>query len=457
MAQPTPPTQRIFGTDGVRGIANIEPMTVETAVKLGRAAGHVFRRDQRRHRIVIGKDTRLSCYMIENALVAGICSMGVDALLMGPMPTPGVAFITRSLRADAGIVISASHNLYQDNGIKFFGADGYKLSRELERTIEDLIATGKLDNIRPTMTDVGKAYRIDDALGRYVEFAKQTFPKGMTLDGLRIVVDCANGAAYKAAPCILRELGADLVVYNNEPNGVNINDQCGSTHPETIRKAVIEHHADIGIAVDGDADRVILADENAREVDGDDMLAIIAHDWKAQGKLHNDCVVTTIVGNYGIERFLNAHGITVFRSDVGDRNLIYSMKEHGAQLGAESCGHIIVHEVTTTGDAMMAALQVLAAMKQNDQSLSQLCKDITKVPSASQDVQVMSKPPLDGLKKLQQARKEAEKALGASGRVVVRYSGTENRLRILVEGDDPRLIQTVVKSLAAAAQEEIGA
>jgi phosphoglucosamine mutase len=429
-------------------------MTVETAVKLGRAAGHVFHRDQRRHRIVIGKDTRLSCYMIENALVAGICSMGVDTLLVGPMPTPGVAFITRSLRADAGIVISASHNLYQDNGIKFFGADGYKLSREIEGTIENLIASGELDTVRPTKTDVGKAYRIDDALGRYVEFVKQTFPKGMTLDGLRVVVDCANGAAYKAAPCILRELGADLIVYHHEPNGVNINDQCGSTHPETIRKAVIEHHAHIGIAVDGDADRVILADENAREVDGDDILAIIAHDWKEQGKLANNCVVTTIVGNCGIERFLNNHGITVFRSDVGDRNLIYTMKEHGAQLGAESCGHIIVHDVTTTGDGMMAALQVMAAMKQSDQSLGQLCKDIVKMPSASQDVKVKAKPPLDSLKKVQQARADAEQTLGTAGRVVVRYSGTENRLRILAEGEDLRTVQAVVKALVAAAGEE---
>jgi len=456
MTPSTPQTPRIFGTDGVRGIANIEPMTVETAVKLGRAAGHVFRRDQRRHRIVIGKDTRLSCYMIENALVAGICSMGVDALVVGPMPTPGVAFITRSLRADAGIVISASHNLYQDNGIKFFGADGYKLSRELEQKIEDLIATGELDNIRPTMTDVGKAYRIDDALGRYVEFVKQTVPKGMTLEGLRIVVDCAHGAAYKAAPCVLRELGADLIVYNNEPNGVNINAACGSTHPETIRKAVIEHHADIGIAVDGDADRVILADENAREVDGDCILAIIAEDWKKQGKLTNNCVVTTIIGNYGVEKYLVGKGIVVHRADVGDRNVIYTMKEHGAVLGGEACGHIIVHEVTTTGDAMMAALQVLVAMKQNDMALSRLCRDIGKVPSAGQDVRVASKPALGELRKVQQVLKSCEKELEGRGRIVVRYSGTENVLRVLAEGEDGRVVQSAVRRIAAAVTEEIG-
>lgn len=445
---------RIFGTDGVRGVANIEPMTVETAVKLGRAAAHIFHRDQRRHRIVIGKDTRLSCYMIENALVAGICSMGTDALLVGPLPTPGVAFITRSLRADAGIVISASHNLYQDNGIKFFGADGYKLAREVEERMEHLIASGELDAIRPTKTDVGKAYRIDDALGRYVEYAKQSFPKGMTLEGLRIVVDCANGAAYKAAPCILRELGAEVIVINNEPNGTNINENCGSTHPEEIRKAVITHHADVGIALDGDADRVIMADENAREIDGDYILALIALDWKAHGRLTNDVVVTTIVGNYGIERHLNAHGIRVVRSDVGDRNVIFAMKEHGAVLGGESCGHIIVHEVTTTGDGMMAALQVLAVMKQNDMSLGRLCKDIQKYPSVSANITVPEKRPLEELKALAAAQEECRKALGPSARIIVRYSGTENKLRLLVEGEDSRAISRALQHLTAAARND---
>lgn len=445
----------IFGTDGVRGIANVAPMDVETALKLSRAAAFVFRRGQRRHRIVIGKDTRLSCYMIENAMVAGICSMGVDALVVGPLPTPGVAFITRSLRCDAGVVISASHNPYQDNGIKFFGADGYKLEREIEQRMEHLISSGELDQIRPTATDVGKAYRIDNALGRYVEYAKQTFPKGMTLEGLRVAVDCANGAAYKAAPCILRELGADVVVINNTPNGTNINENCGSTHSEEIRKAVIEHHADVGIALDGDADRLIMADEHAREVDGDMMLAIIALDWQKRGLLANNVVVTTTLGNYGVERYLGGFGIRMVRSDVGDRNVIYTMKEHNAALGGEPCGHIIVHEVSTTGDGMMAALQVLAAMRQNEVPLSSLCKDIPLYPSVAANVAVHAKVPLEDCPTLCQAQADARQRLGDAGRVIIRYSGTENKLRILVEGQDSRMIQQILERLCEAARADI--
>jgi len=452
-----PPAKLIFGTDGVRGVANVDPMTVEMAIKLGRAAAHVFRKDERRHRIVVGKDTRLSCYMIENALVAGICSMGVDTLVVGPLPTPGVAFITRSLRADAGIVISASHNLYQDNGIKFFGADGYKLGRDVEARMEALIASGELDSIRPTKTEVGKAYRIDDALGRYIEYAKQTIPKGMMLEGMRIAVDCANGAAYKAAPCILRELGAEVVVYNNEPNGININDECGSTHPEEIRKAVIEHHADVGISLDGDADRVIMADETAHEVDGDLILAVIARDWKKRARLPNDCVVTTIVGNLGVEKFLNKHGVKVIRCDVGDRNVIYTMKEHGAELGGESCGHIIVHEVNTTGDGMMAALQVLAVMRQEGASLSRLVKDIHRYPSSGADIIVKEKIPLDELTKTQEVKKVCEERFGDKGRIIIRYSGTENKLRILVEGEDYKHVAEAVHKLSDAARGEVGA
>ena len=448
-------TKKIFGTDGVRGVANIEPMTVETALKIGRAAAHVFKKDNRRHRIVIGKDTRLSCYMVENALVAGICSMGVDTLLVGPLPTPGVSFITRSLRADAGIVISASHNAYQDNGIKFFGADGYKLSEEIEEQMESLISSGELDSIRPTKTDVGKAYRIDDALGRYVEYAKQSIPKGMTLDGMRIVIDCANGAAYKAAPCVLRELGAEVIVYNDKPDGTNINEKCGSTHPEEIRKAVIEHHADVGIAVDGDADRVIMADESAREVDGDMILAIIAEDWKKRGKLPNDSVVTTIVGNLGVEKYLNKKGVNVIRCDVGDRNVIYAMKKNGAELGGESCGHIIVHEVNTTGDGMMAALQVLAVMRQKGVALSRLIKDIQKYPSAGENILVKEKLPLDELSKLQEAKKKLENEFGDKGRIIIRYSGTENKLRLLIEGEDHAKIAKGLKKLSKIAKEEL--
>ncbi|RLD10224.1 MAG: phosphoglucosamine mutase [Chlamydiae bacterium] len=447
--------KKIFGTDGVRGIANIEPMTVETALKLGRAAAHVFKKDKSRHRIVIGKDTRLSCYMVENALVAGICSMGVDTLLVGPLPTPGVSFITRSLRADAGIVISASHNAYQDNGIKFFGADGYKLSKKIEEEMESLISSGELDSIRPTKTDVGKAYRIDDALGRYVEYAKQSVPKGMTFDGMRIIIDCANGAAYKAAPCILRELGAEVIVYNDKPDGTNINKKCGSIHPEEIRKAVIEHHADVGIAVDGDADRVIMADESAREVDGDIILAIIAEDWKRQGKLPNDSVVTTLVGNLGIEKYLKSKGIKVIRCDVGDRNVIYSMKENGAELGGESCGHIIVHEINTTGDGMMAALQVLAVMRQRGVSLGRLIKNIQKYPSVSENIFVKEKIPLEKCVKIQETKKKIEEKLGDKGRIIIRYSGTENKLRLLIEGDEHSKIAKALKEISKVAKEEL--
>ncbi len=395
--------------------------------------------------------------MIENAMVAGICSMGVDALVVGPLPTPGVSFITRSLRADAGVVISASHNPYQDNGIKFFGADGYKLDHELEQRIEYLIASGELDSIRPTKTDVGKAYRIDDALGRYVEYAKHSFPKGMTLEGLRIVLDCANGAAYKAAPCILRELGADIVVYNNEPDGTNINEKCGSTYPEEIRKAVIENNADVGIALDGDGDRVIMADENAREVDGDVILAIIAKDWKERDILPNNSVVMTTISNLGVEKSLNKAGITVFRSDVGDRNVIYTMKKNAVELGGEPCGHIIVHHASTTGDGMMSALQVLAVMKNKDISLGKLVNDIEKYPCVSSNIKVSHKVPLDELPRFQAALKNHSGALGSNGRIVTRYSGTENKLRLLVEGRDERQISKVLHELSDVAQREIEA
>jgi phosphoglucosamine mutase len=323
--------------------------------------------------------------------------------------------------------------------------------------MENLIATGELDQIRPTATDVGKAYRIDDALGRYVEYAKQTFPKGMTLEGLRIAVECAHGAAYKAAPCILRELGADVHVINHEPDGVNINDHCGSTHPEEIRKAVIECHADVGIALDGDADRVIMTDENAREVDGDMMLAVIALDWQQHGLLRNNLVVSTTIGNLGVEHFLQNHDIRMVRADVGDRNVIYAMREHDAALGGEPCGHIVVQQVSTTGDGMMAALQVLAAMRHNDMSLSRLCKDIIMYPSLSANVPVAKKPPIETCATLQKALAAAQRQLGSRGRIVVRYSGTEPKLRVTVEGDDNREIQALLRQLCDAARADLGA
>src|SRR6266851_56856 len=339
--------RKIFGTDGVRGTANIEPVTAETALRLGRAAGHVFKnialqsRGRGRHKIVIGKDTRLSGYMLENALSSGILSMGVDVLFIGPLPTPGVAYVTRSLRADAGIVITASHNPYDDNGIKFFRADGYKLDDKIEYQVESLVFSGEIENIRPTADEVGKAVRIDDALGRYIEQAKASFPRGMTLEGLRIVVDCAHGAAYKSTPCVLRELGADVIVYGNQPDGKNINKNCGSMHPDEMCRQVWEHRADLGIAHDGDADRVLLCDETGRLIDGDDILAIAGVDMLGQGTLAEKTVVSTVMSNAGLEDAISAAGGRVVRTAVGDKNVIDEMLRNGLNLGGEQSGHII--------------------------------------------------------------------------------------------------------------------
>src|SRR5579872_2723276 len=333
--------KKIFGTDGVRGTANIEPVTAETVLKLGRAAGHVFKnletqsRGRGKHKIVLGKDTRLSGYMLENAISAGILSMGVDVLFIGPLPTPGVAYVTRSLRADAGIVITASHNPYDDNGIKFFRADGYKLDDKVEEKIENLVFSGEIENIRPTAGEIGKAVRIDDALGRYIEYAKTAFPRGMTLEGMRVVVDCGHGAAYKSTPCVLRELGAEVIVYGNQPDGTNINKECGSMHPDHMCEKVREHQAHIGIAHDGDADRVLLCDENGKMIDGDDIMAIAARDLMAQGTLARNTVVTTVMSNAGLEAFIRASGGTVVQTAVGDKNVIDEMLRHGYNFGGE--------------------------------------------------------------------------------------------------------------------------
>src|SRR5512137_683587 len=363
--------KRIFGTDGVRGTANIEPVTAETALRLGRAAGHVFRtleqpRARGKHKIVIGKDTRLSGYMLENALSSGILSMGVDVLFIGPLPTPGVAYVTRSLRADAGIVITASHNPYDDNGIKFFRADGYKLDDKIEYEIEGLVFSGEIENIRPTADAIGKAVRIDDALGRYIEYAKASFPRGTTLEGLRIVVDCAHGAAYKSTPCVLRELGAEVVVYGNQPDGKNINKDCGSMHPSLMCQKIWDHRADIGIAHDGDGDRVLLCDDKANLVDGDDIMAIAGLDLLAQGKLAKRTVVSTVMSNAGLETAITAAGGRVVRTAVGDRQVIDEMLRNGYNFGGEQSGHLIFRDYSTTGDGLVGALQVLRIMKVKD-------------------------------------------------------------------------------------------
>src|SRR5712671_4762699 len=361
--------KKIFGTDGVRGTANVEPVTAETALKLGRAAGHVFKniapqsRDRGRHKIVIGKDTRLSGYMLENAISSGILSMGVDVLFIGPLPTPGVAYVTRSLRADAGIVITASHNAYDDNGIKFFRADGYKLDDKIEYQIESLVFSGEIENIRPTADEVGKAVRIDDALGRYIEYAKASFPRGMTLEGLRIVVDCAHGAAYKSTPCVLRELDAEVIVYGNQPNGQNINKDCGSMHPDQICAKVVEHKAHLGIAHDGDADRVLLCDEKGKLIDGDDIMAITTLDMLKHETLAHETLVTTVMSNAGLEAAVKTAGGKIIRTAVGDKNVIDEMLRGGFNLGGEQSGHLIFGDHSSTGDGLVAALQILKIMR----------------------------------------------------------------------------------------------
>ncbi|MDD5556064.1 MAG: phosphoglucosamine mutase [bacterium] len=447
---------KLFGTDGVRGVANTEPMTVETALKLGRAAADVFKNADRRHRIVIGKDTRLSGYMLENALVAGICSMGVDVLLIGPLPTPGTAYITRSLRADAGIMLSASHNPYEDNGIKFFSRDGHKLADSCENRMEELIASGELDAIRPTALDVGKAYRIDDAQGRYVEFVKNSFPRGMTLDGMKVVLDCANGAAYRVAPRILFELGAEAIVLNADPDGTNINRNCGSLHPEVVSEAVRLHGADAGISLDGDADRVILSDEGGRVVDGDQIMGVCAADMKAAGALRGDVLVATVMSNCGLERAMGRAGITVVRTKVGDRYVSEEMIRRSASLGGEQSGHIIFSDFTTTGDGMITALQVLRIMRARRKRLSELAACVEKYPQVLLNVPVRAKRPLDGLPLVSRRIREAREALGGDGRILVRYSGTERIARVMIEGRNRKAIEAMARRVAEAIRREIG-
>lgn len=449
-------TIKIFGTDGVRGRANSYPMTVETALALGRAAGKIFRCRNGKHRVVIGKDTRLSCYMFENALISGLCSMGVDTLMVGPFPTPAVAFITRAYRADAGIVISASHNPYYDNGIKFFSADGFKLPDSWEAEMEALVASGNFDDSLPADSDIGKNTKINDADGRYIEFIKATFPRRLSLKNLTIALDCANGASYKVAPLVFRELDATVHVYGNTPNGLNINDGCGSLHPETIQKAVIEHRADVGISLDGDADRVIMIDENAQIIDGDTILAICARDMQKRGLLRNNTVVSTVMANFGFIKAMEDFGIKVVRSPVGDRYVIQDMLKHEANLGGEQSGHMIFLDHNTTGDGLVSALQVLRIMIETESKLSDLAAIFKRYPQACVNVKVKSKPALDTLKKVTEAINQAEAALADAGRVLVRYSGTENICRVMVEGPKLKQAQQIAHGIAAVIQAEIG-
>ncbi|HEX5774095.1 MAG TPA: phosphoglucosamine mutase, partial [Geomobilimonas sp.] len=380
--------KKLFGTDGVRGVANVYPMTSEMAMQIGRAAAYIFKNGRQRHRIVIGKDTRLSGYMLENALVAGICSMGVDVLIVGPLPTPGIANITSSMRADAGVVISASHNAFQDNGIKFFSRDGFKLPDEMELKIEELIFSKKIDSLRPTATEVGKAYRIDDAAGRYVVFLKNTFPKELDLTGLKIVLDCANGAAYKVAPAVFEELGAEVIPIGVKPNGTNINAGCGSLHPEVISEAVKEHRADLGIALDGDADRVIFVDEFGNEVDGDHIMAICATDMIRQKKLRKNTLVATVMSNMGLDIAVKKAGGKIVKTAVGDRYVVEEMRKSGYNLGGEQSGHMIFLDHNTTGDGVLSALQVLAIMRRTGKTLAELAEVMIPLPQVLVNVRV---------------------------------------------------------------------
>jgi len=456
--------KRIFGTDGVRGVANVEPVTAETALKLGRAAAHVFTQlnprtipEGARPKIVLGKDTRLSGYMLENALVAGITSLGVDVLIIGPLPTPGVAYITRSLRADAGIVLSASHNSYEDNGIKFFRHDGYKLDDQVEEKIERLVFSGEVDSIRPTAGKIGRAARIDDALGRYVEFAKRSFPRDMSLEQIRIAVDVANGAAYKSTPCILRELGAEVIVAHNEPNGMNINAQCGSMHPREIQRIVKESGAHVGITHDGDADRVLLCDEKGEIVDGDELLAIAAVDLLSAGQLRDNTLVSTVMSNFGLDETLAAHGGKMVRTKVGDRYVIEEMVARNFNLGGEQSGHIIFRDFTTTGDGIISALQILRIMHATGEPLSKLKTCLKKYPQAQRNLKVKSKPPIEELREVVKLRDEAERELAGKGRVLLRYSGTEPKIRLLIEGRELDKIDKQANRIADAIQSAIGA
>ncbi|HZX61490.1 MAG TPA: phosphoglucosamine mutase [Candidatus Methylomirabilis sp.] len=447
---------KLFGTDGVRGVANEEPMTPETVVKLGRAAAYLFKTKAGRHKIVIGKDTRLHGYMLECALTSGICSMGVDVLLVGPLPTPGIAFITRSVRADAGIVISASHNPFEDNGIKFFSGEGLKLPDEMERRIELWIASGEIDRIRPRAAELGKAYRINDAAGRYIEFAKGTVPKGVAFHGLKVVIDCAHGATYKVAPAIFRELGATVIPLNIQPNGVNINDGCGSLYPEVVSEAVLKHKADVGVSHDGDGDRAILVDETGAVLDGDHLLAILALDLKSRGVLRSDTVVGTVMSNVGLDLCLKEAGIAVVRAPVGDRYVLEEMLRHGVNLGGEQSGHIVFLDHNTTGDGVVTALQLLALMAKHQKPLSQLRRCMTAVPQVLLNVRVAEKQDFESLPAVQAAIANAEAQLDGGGRVLVRYSGTEPVARVMVEGRDAEQVERLARSIARAVEKELG-
>ena len=449
-------SQKLFGTDGVRGVANVYPMTAEVAMQLGRALAHLIRNGPHRHKVIIGKDTRLSGYMLEQALAAGITSMGVDVALVGPLPTPGISNITTSMRADAGAVISASHNPYQDNGIKFFWRDGFKLPDETEARIEALISSGEIDNIRPTATKIGRAERLDDARGRYIVFLKTAFPRELTLEGMTIVVDCANGAAYKTAPEVLRELGAKVITLGVEPDGRNINHKCGAMHPESLARAVVKYGAHVGIALDGDADRLIVVDEKGKVVDGDAIMAICTGELVARKELKKKTLVATVMSNIGLERAVARWGVRVARTRVGDRYVVEEMRKNGYNLGGEQSGHLLFLDHSTTGDGTLAALQLLAVMCRQGKPLSELTTIFEPVPQTLLNVVVKQRRELGELPEVMKCIQAVEKRLGSDGRVLVRFSGTEPKARVLIEGLDASRNEQYAREIAEALSRALG-
>lgn len=446
---------RLFGTDGIRGHAGHFPTTPEIALALGKALGSVLRRNPGKHRVVVGKDTRRSCYFFENAMVAGLCSMGIDTLVLGPLPTPGVAFVTMAYRAAAGVMISASHNPFFDNGIKIFNSEGYKLSDELEEEIEQIVLNSDFGPL-PDDHEIGRNTRIDDVAGRYIEYCKATIPRGQTLNGFRLFLDCANGATYKVAPAVFWELGAEVIVRGDQPNGLNINDNCGALHPAELQTGVIEHHTNAGLAFDGDGDRLQMVDERGQLLDGDQILAICAKYLLEKGELPNNRVVMTVMSNLGIVKHLEESGIEVLLSKVGDRNVLAEMLNHDAFLGGEPSGHLLFRDYSTTGDGVIAALQVLHIMKESGKTLTELAEQCHKYPQHLINLPVQKKPPLNELDKVTLVLKEAEATLANEGRVLVRYSGTEPICRILVEGQDKDKVQRVCENIANVIHNEIG-
>ena len=442
--------ERLFGTDGIRGVANVSPMTADLAMKVGIGAAHIFRNRHRRPKIIIGKDTRLSGYMIEYALTAGICSMGVDVLLVGPLPTPGIAYITSSMRADAGIVISASHNPYEYNGIKIFAGDGYKLPDETEAYLEDLILSGKIDRLpRPSAAEIGGARRIDDALGRYIVYLKTAFPRTLSMEGLRVVIDCAHGAAYRVAPRVFEELGAQVIVTGARPDGKNINQACGSLHPGKMADLVREHGADVGFALDGDADRVLFADETGEILDGDQLMAICATHFIANNTLKEKTLVATVMSNLGLEVAIRRQGGKMLRTPVGDRYVVERMREGDYNLGGEQSGHMVFLDYSTTGDGILSALQVLSVMLREEKPLSELKRVMEHYPQTLINVPVQQRRSMEEIPELVTLKENLEKQLGSDGRLLIRPSGTEPVMRVMVEGVDGALIETIAQEMAS--------